>query len=244
MNVKKHRSFAGFGRLGPRQRAMFAGAFLALAGWCSGALAHGDDAPPPSSVNVAPRLETRLGDEELVITYLGGKVVAFLQRYVDGVPITGAQVQLTIDFTPTDLKEIAPGVYSSDAWQLSAGSNDVDIAVNIGDQKQTATLPLVIPSGEAKAASTASTLVVVGAVPGFVLVIAAAVVFLGVNGLLFRRRGFSGAGKTVAEQPSFREVVDDDLAGQHHPGRGPAHADRKQAAAHIEQDDRKIAAVA
>jgi hypothetical protein len=217
---------------------------MALAGWCSGALAHGDDAPPPSSVNVAPRVETRLGDEELVITYLNGKVVAFLQRYVDGVPITGAQVQLTIDFTPTDLKEIAPGVYSSDAWQLSAGSNDVDIAINIGDQKQSTTLPLVIPSGAAKAAATTAALVVVGAVPGFVLVIAAVVVFLGVNGLLLRRRGGAGAGNTAATQPSSREVVDDDLAGQHHPGRGPAHTDRKQAAAHVKQDDGKIAAVA
>jgi len=176
-----------------------AGLFLAFAGWSPIAAAHEDEPVRQQSVTVAPRTEARLGDQELVITYLDGKVVAFLQRFVDGVPISGASIQLTIDFTPTDLKEIATGVYSSDAWPLSAGSNDIDVAVAVGDQKQNATVALVIPSGEAKAPTPVAAFVAVGAVPGFVLAIAAALVFLGVNGLLIWRRSMPAApGKTAA----------------------------------------------
>jgi hypothetical protein len=193
-------SIAALRRLHRAHWGVMAGLLMALAGWSPPATAHEDAPVLQQSVTIAPRTETRLGDQELVITYLDGKVVAFLQRYVDGVPISGAAIQLTIDFTPTDLKEIATGVYSSDPWQLSAGSNDIDVAVTVGEQKQNTTLALVIPSGTAKTAPPAvAAFVAVGAVPGFVLVIAAAVVFLGVNGLLLRRRALHGTGgKTAA----------------------------------------------
>jgi hypothetical protein len=197
--MKPGRSIAAMRPLRPAGGGAIAGLLLALAGWCPSAAAHDDGPAPQQTVTVAPRTEARLGDEELVITYLGGKVVAFLQRYVDGVPISGATVELTIDFTPAQLKEIATGIYSSDPWQLSAGSNDIDVALTVGDRKQNTTVALVIPSGEAKAPTQAAALVAVGSVPGFVLVIAAAVVFLGVNGLLLWRRGLPGpGGKTAA----------------------------------------------
>jgi hypothetical protein len=97
---------------------LFAGLLVGSMGWNGLAYAHDDDEPPPQIIVVAPRIETRLGDQELVLTYVGGRVVAFLQRYVDGVPTTGAAIELTVDFIPTDLKEIAPGVYSSDRCRL------------------------------------------------------------------------------------------------------------------------------
>src|SRR2546427_12526879 len=114
--------------------------FLGFLGSIGLAWAHGDEAPPPTTIAVAPRIETRLGAQELVLTYVGGRIVAFLQRYVDGVPTTGAAIELTIDFLPTDLKEIAPGIYSSDPMPLAGGSNDIDIALTLGEQKQAATV--------------------------------------------------------------------------------------------------------
>jgi len=165
---------------------LFAGLFCGSLGSISLAYAHGDDEPPPQVIVVAPRIETRLGDQELVLTYVGGRIVAFLQRYVDGVPTTGATIELTIDFLPVDLNEIAPGVYSSDPMPLAGGSNDIDIALALGDKKETATLKLVVTTNT-KAAIAMSAPIIAGAVPGFVLVIAAVGVFVAINGLLLRR---------------------------------------------------------
>src|SRR5262249_16868031 len=114
-----------------------------------------------------------------------GRIVAFLQRYTDGVPTTGATIELTIDFLPTDLTEIAPGVYASDPMPLAGGSNDIDVALTLGEQKQDVTVTLNVTT-TAKTV-VASLPISVGSVPGFVLVIGAVVVFLGVNTLLIRR---------------------------------------------------------
>jgi hypothetical protein len=164
---------------------LLAGLFLGFLGSIGLAYAHGDDEPPPQVILVAPRVEARLGDQELVLTYVGGRIVGFLQRYVDGTPTAGAAIELTIDFLPTDLKEIAPGVYASDPMPLAGGSNDIDIALTLGEQKQAATVALVVTT-TAKAA-VLSIPMAFGTVPSFVLVIGAAIVFLGVNGLLLRR---------------------------------------------------------
>jgi hypothetical protein len=165
---------------------LFAGMLIGSLGWNVAAYAHEDDEPPPQIIVVAPRVETRLGDQELVLTYIGGRIVGFLQRYVDGVPTPGAKIELTLDFMPTDLTEIAPGVYSSDPTPLSGGSNDIDVSLALGDQTQTAKVTLVVTTN-AKTAATMAPPIAIGAVPGFVLVIGAVVVFLGVNGLLLRR---------------------------------------------------------
>jgi hypothetical protein len=147
---------------------------------------HGDE--PVRQLVVAPRAELRLGDQELVLAYLSGRVIVFLQKYVDGTPTSGAAVQLTIDFIPADLKEIAAGVYGSDPWPLAGGSNDVEVSLTIGGRKESATIPLVIPNAGGATTAKSADFVSVGAVPRFALVIAALVVFLGVNGLLLRRR--------------------------------------------------------
>jgi hypothetical protein len=155
--------------------------------WNTAARAH-EDIPVERSVVVAPRTEARISDQEVLIAYLGGKVVAFLQRYVDGVPTSGAKVEATIDLVSHDLKEVAPGIYSSGAWPLSAGSNAIDFAFTSGGQKDSATLSLVIASGEDDSvpAKTAPS-VAAGAVPTFVLAALAVIIFIGVNGLLLRR---------------------------------------------------------
>ena len=169
---------------------------LGTIGWSGYASADGDHDAEPRQIFVAPRTEIRIGDQELVLAYLGGRVVAFLQRYVDGVPTTGASIELTIDFLPSELKEIAPGVYSGDPMPLAGGSNDIDIALAIGEQKETATVTLVVTT-TTKAATAIAAPVLVGAVPGFVLVIGALVVFLGVNGLLLWRRAVAPSRHTV-----------------------------------------------
>lgn len=165
---------------------LLGGLLCALIASLGFAYAHDDDEPPPQIITVAPRVETRVGDQELVLTYIGGRIVAFLQRYVDGTPTTGAAIELTIDFLPTDLKEIAPGIYSSDPTPLAGGSNDIDVALTMGEAKQSATVTLMVTSA-AKAATATVIPVALGSVPGFVLVIGAVVVFLAVNGLLIRR---------------------------------------------------------
>jgi hypothetical protein len=179
-------------RGGPAVIALAAMLF-ALAGWSGTAYAHGDephgDAPHAGrAMTVAPRAEARIGAQEAVIAYLDGKVFVFLQRYVDGLPTAGAEIELTVDFIPETLEEVAPGVYSSGDWPLAAGRNDVEIAYTLGDEKGNAALALVMPSTESATASAppAPSLAAWG-IPGFVLIVVGLLVYAAVNGLLLQR---------------------------------------------------------
>lgn len=178
-----------------RGRHIVAGAAMlfALVGWCAAALAHGDEphgeAPHGGrSITVAPRAEARIGAQEAVIAYLDGKVIVFLQRYVDGVPTAGAEIELTIDFIPESLEEVAPGVYSSGDWPLAAGRNDVELAYSVGEEKGSAALALVMPSteGTTAAAQPGPSLASWG-IPGFIVIGFAVLIFAAVNGLLAQR---------------------------------------------------------
>jgi hypothetical protein len=175
-----------------RRIAIGAGAMLfALAGWGGAAFAHGDephgDAPHGGrSITVAPRAEARIGAQEAVIAYLDGKVVVFLQRYIDGVPTAGAEIELTIDFIPESLEEVAPGVYSSGDWPLAAGRNDVELAYTLGEEKGSAALVLAMPEGAAATAQPEPSLAAWG-IPGFIMIVFAVLIFAAVNGLLAQR---------------------------------------------------------
>src|SRR5262245_44159872 len=98
------------------------GGRMALDGWKSGigagivactlalvpAIASGadkDESAAERVVVVSPRAEARIGNQEVVIEYIDRKLLVFLQRYVDGVPTTGAKIEVTADFVPGDLEE-------------------------------------------------------------------------------------------------------------------------------------------
>lgn len=184
------------GRQPVRGRQIVVGAaamLFAMAGGCVAASAHGgethSDAPAGGrSATVAPRAEARIGAQEAVIAYLDGKVVVFLQRYVDGVPTAGAEIELTIDFIPESLEEVAPGIYSSGDWPLAAGSNDVELAYTVGEEKGSAALALVMPSSEgAAAAAQPEPSLAAWGIPGFIMIVLAVLIFAAVNGLLAQR---------------------------------------------------------
>jgi len=145
---------------------------------------HDDDAPPVQAIVVAPRAEARLGSQEVVITYVNRSLIVYLQRYVDGVPTTGADIELVVDFLPSHPEEIAPGVYVATDLSLAADREEVELSVTIDGRTDSAVLPLLTPAA-ARPASGATPRKV--AVPGIVFAIAAAGIFAGVNAIFFRR---------------------------------------------------------
>lgn len=159
---------------------MSAGGLLAAA---DAVAQHHDDEPPVQAIVVAPRAEARLGSQEAVITYVNRSLIVYLQRYVDGVPTTGADIELVVDFLPSHPEEIAPGVYVANDVSLAGNRDEVELSVTIDGRTDSAVLPLVTPA----AARTAGTAPRAVAVPGIVFAIAAAAIFAGVNALFFRR---------------------------------------------------------
>jgi hypothetical protein len=138
-------------------------------------------------VVLAPRAEARIGNQEVVITYVAGALTVYLQRYVDGVPTTGADIELTVDFIPGTLTEIAPGIYEGRDWSLSTGRTDIEMLLSIDGREETATIPLTIASSSG-ARITAPIAVPVVTVPGFVFAAAAGAIYLTVTVLFVLRR--------------------------------------------------------
>ena len=152
------------------------------------AAAHGD-APAQRAIAVAPRAEMRIGNQEVVVTYVGGAVVLFLHRYIDGVPTKGAELEITVDFMPSSLTEIAPGVYRSEPLSLAGGRNEIELAYAIGEQEGSEVIPITVPTNSKAAAARSNPAPSAGSVPGPVLAAIAVLLFAGVNVLLFRRAG-------------------------------------------------------
>lgn len=143
-----------------------------------------DDGPAAQTIVVAPRAEARLGDQEVVITYVDRSLIVYLQRYVDGVPTTGAEIELVVDFLPSYPEEIAPGVYVATDVALAANRTEIELTVTIDGRTNSAVLPLVTPTA-IRSASQATPRA--AAVPGIVFAIAAAAIFAVVNALFLRR---------------------------------------------------------
>src|SRR5256885_1614635 len=121
-------------RAGINRRWLWGGLFVLFCGLALSVMpARAEDEPPPRAIVVAPRAEGRIGDKELVKAYpdsppgvpATGKLIVYLQRYTDGIPTTGAKIDVTIDFISETLTEIGPGVYSSASLPISSGRNDV-----------------------------------------------------------------------------------------------------------------------
>ncbi len=150
------------------------------------AAAH-SDAPTQRTIAVAPRAEMRIGNQEVVVTYVGGAVILFLHRYIDGVPTKGAELEITVDFMPSSLAEIAPGVYRSEPLSLAGGRNEIELAYVIGEQEGSEVIPITVPTNSKTATARSNPAPSTGSVPGPVLAAIAVLLFAGVNILLFRR---------------------------------------------------------
>lgn len=155
---------------------------MASAAFASAGHDHG---PARQTIVLAPRAETRIGNQEAVLTYVDGKVVVFLHRYADGVPLTGAELEMTADFLPSTLEEIAAGVYRSEAIGLAGGQNEIELTYTIDGQSRSAKVPLVLPSTANAAPLDIS--MPSGAISGAALALIALVIFAGVNVLLVGR---------------------------------------------------------
>jgi hypothetical protein len=129
----------------------------------------------------------RIGTQEVVVTYVGGAIVLFLHRFIDGVPTKGAELEITVDFMPASLAEIAPGVYRSEPLSLAGGRNEIELAYVIGEQEGNEVIPITVPTNGRAATARSTPVPTGGSVPGPVLAAIAVLLFAGVNVLLFRR---------------------------------------------------------
>lgn len=153
------------------------------AAWAADGHNHG---AAQRAIVVSPRAEVRLGSQEVVVTYADGKLIVFLQRYVDGQPTTGAEVTATADFLPLDIREIAPGIYGSEPTELAGGLNEIEIAYTLDGRSETTVVPLTIPGGSAIARASAVP-APAGSVPSLFLALVAACIFVAINAVLMRR---------------------------------------------------------
>lgn len=143
--------------------------------------------PAPRTISVAPRTEARIGNQEAVLAYDRGKLVLFLQRYADGLPTTGAALEMTIDFAPVTFEEVAPGTYVADEVMLAAGRNELELAYKIGEREGTETIVLNLPQTAGQAASARASNVPRAAVSGLLLAGLAAAIYAAVTALLAMR---------------------------------------------------------
>ena len=161
-------------------------------------------------VRVSPRLEARFDDQQLVLVYANRqlyedkslfafnnrqtskfadpRLVVFLENYIDGTPTTGAEIDLSLNFLPQDLKETSPGVYQSEKVILGGGRNEIEFNYKIGDKQGSMTLMLVIPAGATSLATSVTTSVPPPTVPGWVYALGGIVIYLIVTALFWTRR--------------------------------------------------------
>lgn len=126
-------------------------------------------APPPGAVVIAPRVEARFGQTEVVAVFSKQIFAVFLSRYADDSPISGAKIEASTDLQTTELKETDPGVYTTTDLLMSSGRNDLSLKVSAGGVTSTQSLALMMPvEAPAPAATqpsitTATPLTIVGA---------------------------------------------------------------------------------
>jgi hypothetical protein len=120
---------------------------LLLAAGPRAAWSHAADAmaAPPGAVVIAPRAEARIGQTEIVTVFAGDIYAAFLTRFADDVPITGAKVEASTDLQSAELTETDPGVYSTRELLMSSGRNDVTLKITVGGVTSTKAIALMMP---------------------------------------------------------------------------------------------------
>ena len=191
MNNKGRAGVQGFRMTMRRALAQALCALALLLAGSAGAYAqdghnHGAE---PRAISVAPRAETRIGNQEAVIAYDRNRLVLFLQRYSDGQPTTGAQLEMNIDFVPVSFDEVAPGTYVANDVMLAAGRNDLELTYKIGDRDGTVTVALMLPQRGIETSATRKMAAPSNATHGLLLAGLAIGIYIAVSALLaFRSR--------------------------------------------------------
>ena len=143
----------------------------------------------PRAITVAPRAEARIGNQEAVIAYDRNRLVLFLQRYSDGQPTTGAQLEMNIDFIPVAFEEVAPGTYVANDVMLAAGRSDLELTYKIGDKEGTQTIALLLPQRGTETSAMRKMVAPTNATHGLLLAGLAIGIYIAVSALLaFRSR--------------------------------------------------------
>ena len=138
-------------------------------------------APPPGAVVIAPRVEARFGQTEVVAVFSKQIFAVFLSRYADDSPITGAKIEASTDLQTAELKETDPGVYTTTDLLMSSGRNDLSLKVTAGGVTSTQSVALMMPveapaapSQTQPAITTATPLTIAGALAAVYALLSAA----------------------------------------------------------------------
>lgn len=176
--------------------------------------AASDDHGGGRAIVVAPRVEARVGTRQFVLVYanrrlfedrklqLFGNVqrakfdeprlALFVEDFATAEPVSGAEIEATINFLPEPMSEIAPGVYVTAEIILGGGRNEAEIAYTIGAESGTVPMLLVVAGGDS--AGTAASAAAVSAVrqvaiPSWLFLAAGLAVYAAAVGLFALRRG-------------------------------------------------------
>ena len=181
--------------------------------WADGGSDHGHDGGTVTATTtaiVSPRVETRLGDKQLVLIYVnrrayedtaswffGGnepakladpRIVVFLEGFSDAVPTSGAKLEAVINFIPEALSEAAPGVYFSGPVVLAGGRNEIELNYTIGEESGTLSLMLQVPGGATQETGGVTIEGAAAAIPSWFLALVALVIYASIFGLFLRRQ--------------------------------------------------------
>lgn len=186
---------------------------------------HGNDGGGGSTaVTIAPRVEARIGDKQLVLIYanrrmfedrtfrlFGGaqpvklsdpRIVVFLESFIDASPVSGATLEAVINFVPEPLTEEAPGVYISNSVILSGGPNEIELNYRIGEESGVLPLVLIVPGGDSSRTAAVSIDVPPLKMPGWLIAGVGLAAYLLIFALFFiSRRSASSAGGRAGDSP-------------------------------------------
>lgn len=187
-------------------------------GWAAG------DHGAAKTISVAPRSEARVGTRQYVLVYANRQIfedrhlqlfgnvqrpkfdrprlALFVEDFGTAEPVSGGEVEATVNFLPETMSEVAPGVYVSEEVVLGGGRNEVEVAFTLADETVTVPMLLVVAGGES--AETAASAAAVSAVkpvaiPSWLFVVAGLAVYALAAGVFLLRR--SRAGSTAASGP-------------------------------------------
>lgn len=122
---------------------------LAMMASAAPAIAHGDDdhgsPATPVGVSIAPRIEAATETLELVAAAKADDLTIWIDGYADNVPVTNANVSVTLD-GKTIPAAARNGVYTlSDDGLLKPGNHELSFLVTRGDAIESLSGDLVIP---------------------------------------------------------------------------------------------------
>ena len=186
---------------------------------------HGGSGGGSTAVTIAPRVEARIGDKQLVLIYanrrqfedktlaarfFGGtqpvklsdpRIVVFLESFIDASPVSGAELEAVINFLPELLTEDAPGIYRSNAVILGGGRNEIELNYRIGEESGVLPLVLIVPGGASSGTATVSIDMPPLTIPSWLIAGVGLAVYLLIFALFFYRRSANPAGGRLTDSP-------------------------------------------